>query len=923
MLVFSFYACFFILFIASILNDYYQKTYEKCILFCKFYIPISVNIGLFLFFYIIPLQSIETIIYSILIFCFLLIINSLTIQFIQKNISYNLKEMILDIFLYQIISIIFFIIDDNRSLIIEIMKTSYFVILLINTKNFTEINYRLNLLESSNQSFFKLFLFFNNNLMNYSIIQNNDKGELTTIFENNLYQFFMMNEVEKDDPLCKIVKSLNKIKANNNKTKNQDNYNNLPKKKVKSKFLYNNNKLNTIREKSKDDVFSEKQMSKELNSFKEKINSNLNENKFSKIQQNSFESVGVANQSNSESCINKIKINPSLKVKRMYISLIENYDYEYPENKLRNFIFEKFNNKEISIYDLIFYIITSDDIKSFCGIELGPFNAYFYIDTLIKSNSFLFSFKIEFLDFLKGINYIILLRDIEFFSKILDIDQKICLPKYDQYNDNNVSVEIEEEKNKSYKNKLSCKSSLKNSSVSLKFNNLSGVNSCISPQMLKLKDNYDISSNEISLKNANDLYIKKLDPSIPALIHDFKNLSIDFTNLISIIFLKIPENYRIQLKDELEDIIMLKSYMFGLIKMINEFSEGNGFLINSNPIEIDMAGLINLMIRIFNKRLEFENSIKGENQIKKNIKIHANIHPIEIGLLKRLIYNKDLITSLIYNIVSNSFKSTLSGEILLDLNTEKYNNQNCIVLSISDTGVGIPDHIFHNWGKPFNKDQKDRNSTGLGQFIINSIAKSLEIHIPKPESKINEGTKFKLFFTSNINNIVTSVKDNTSDSITINLNNDIDNKNSHNYSEKEIIFILLCDDSQICLSQLENYLKRKLVNYNHDIEYVIKKSSNVWEFLNEINLLLKLGQFFNFLIIDYNIGCDFTGLNLAKCAIDIYRNILPNSENQLKIFFLTEEINFYENNKNNTLVKKEMIFNKVSFNLLIEKLNSQ
>jgi hypothetical protein len=57
-------------------------------------------------------------------------------------------------------------------------------------------------------------------------------------------------------------------------------YNNLPKKKVKSKFLYKNNKLNTIREKSKDDVFSEKQMSKELNSFKEKINPNLEGNNY-------------------------------------------------------------------------------------------------------------------------------------------------------------------------------------------------------------------------------------------------------------------------------------------------------------------------------------------------------------------------------------------------------------------------------------------------------------------------------------------------------------------------------------------------------------------------------------------------------------------------------------------------------------------
>ena len=132
--------------------------------------------------------------------------------------------------------------------------------------------------------------------------------------------------------------------------------------------------------------------------------------------------------------------------------------------------------------------------------------------------------------------------------------------------------------------------------------------------------------------------------------------------------------------------------MSGLIKIINDYWEGNGFLINSNPLEIDIIEIINLMIRIFNKRLEAENSLKGENQIKKHIIIHSKIHQIENNLLKNLFYNKDLILSLLYNIISNSFKLTQSGEILLELKTENLNNQKCIVLYINLTLFIITSH---------------------------------------------------------------------------------------------------------------------------------------------------------------------------------------------------------------------------------------
>ena len=820
-------------------------------------------------------------------------------------------------------------------------------------------------MESSNRSFYKLFQFFIRNLINNTIILKKDTDDkLIKIYENKLYDFFFNNEILEDISLRKLIKSLEKIKEirkinldnNDEKSKNisflskfQKNVNKLDKiielkenyliEKDKKIIKIKTNKLELKDKKPK--ILNGSLSSKKVQIIdivpKVQINNNeilpnkisINTENNDKKIENSFENMLVK----SKNCIN-FEVKRKKNSNNIMICLIENYDYENLEKEIRSFIHEMFNGiKTMNFNDLISQIINSKNVKIFCGLEIGPFNAYFQINLSEKSNSFLVSFKIQHLDFLKETNYIILLRDLEQLSKFIINKNDIktipsnrrnlieCVSSknnFEELKTNNFNENNNAEKELSLHNKN--ENSISEISKKKVFSNLE------SPS--KIKDN-DYWSNENSSRIFTDLFKKSNDPAIPALVHDFKNLSYDFISLINIINDKLPENNRIQLKDELDDIFVLKTYMLGLIKMINDYSEGNGFLINSNPSEIDIIETINLMIRIFNKRLETDNRLKGENQIKKNLIIHSKIHQIENSLHKKLIYNKDLILSLLYNIISNSFKSTQSGEILLELKTENLNNQNCIVLYISDTGPGIPEHIFNTWGKPFNKESKDKNSSGLGQFIINSIASSLGVYIPKPESKINIGTTFKIFFTMNNNNFnnksfkMINEINNTTNSfkskITVNLNNyNFDKKFYDQNIEKTIIYILLCDDSQFILNNIELFLKKNLVH--NDFEFVIKKSSNFFEFLNEVNHLLFNGQFFHFFILDYNIDYNINGIKLAKCVIDVYKYSKPDfNEHKINIFYLTEENDFYENNKNNLFVKSDQVFNKLSLSKLLEK----
>ena len=149
--------------------------------------------------------------------------------------------------------------------------------------------------------------------------------------------------------------------------------------------------------------------------------------------------------------------------------------------------------------------------------------------------------------------------------------------------------------------------------------------------------------------------------------------------------------------------------------------------------------------------------------------------------------------------------------------------------------------------------------------------------------------------------------------------------NSHNNKEESscnnTVYILLLDDSQFILNNLEHFLKKNLLIKNFN--FVIKKSSSFFEFLNELNILLRMNYCFEFLILDFNVGGNLTGLDCAKLAIDVYNKSIPGfNEEDVSIFFLTEELEFYENfkNKYKDIIKSDQVFNKSTFSNVLEKI---
>lgn len=102
-----------------------------------------------------------------------------------------------------------------------------------------------------------------------------------------------------------------------------------------------------------------------------------------------------------------------------------------------------------------------------------------------------------------------------------------------------------------------------------------------------------------------------------------------------------------------------------------------------------------------------------------------------------------LLNRIIRNLISNAVKYTEQGKIELNLSTQDAS----VVLSVKDTGIGIPkeeqENIFKEY-KQLNNDSRDRQKgVGLGLALVRRMCELLELKI-SVESALGEGACFTL-----------------------------------------------------------------------------------------------------------------------------------------------------------------------------------
>jgi two-component system OmpR family sensor kinase len=122
--------------------------------------------------------------------------------------------------------------------------------------------------------------------------------------------------------------------------------------------------------------------------------------------------------------------------------------------------------------------------------------------------------------------------------------------------------------------------------------------------------------------------------------------------------------------------------------------------------------------------------------LKKRITLTYDIHSCLYGI------DKESFNRIVNNLISNAIKYTKAqGRVFVQLKDN--------VLVVQDNGVGIPKKSLTKIFERFYRESEVVGGFGIGLHIVASICKKYNIKI-EIDSKINEGTTFKLKFSGDL-----------------------------------------------------------------------------------------------------------------------------------------------------------------------------
>jgi signal transduction histidine kinase len=245
------------------------------------------------------------------------------------------------------------------------------------------------------------------------------------------------------------------------------------------------------------------------------------------------------------------------------------------------------------------------------------------------------------------------------------------------------------------------------------------------------EENIEFIFNDVSnIKNKEEVSaeFKYKTMFLSKVAHEFKNPILCITELVDQVNERIfktknttceelTTNNFCQISDILRSIKSMSNYLIILIKDMDFFSVKSQ---NISNIKLD---------KDFVKLDSIISFIKDITNIliKKFDKQDHIIFTVELSsLLPTQLYTDELrLKQILINLLSNSVKYTIHGEIVLEILSE----DDKIIFIVKDTGLGIPSSKRASLFQPFMPTNKNYNniSAGLGLFIVKEILDHLEV----------------------------------------------------------------------------------------------------------------------------------------------------------------------------------------------------
>ncbi|MCB1753706.1 MAG: hybrid sensor histidine kinase/response regulator, partial [Gammaproteobacteria bacterium] len=193
-----------------------------------------------------------------------------------------------------------------------------------------------------------------------------------------------------------------------------------------------------------------------------------------------------------------------------------------------------------------------------------------------------------------------------------------------------------------------------------------------------------------------------------------------------------------KLTEEQEDLVKtIEKSATNLLRIIND-------ILDYSKLEHDKPEPDNTL---FNIRDCFENPVVL-------LAPDAHAKGIELTLLiyrdvpDQLIGDETRIRQILINLLGNAIKFTHQGEVVVRVMLEEETRDKCILhFTVTDTGIGIPDHSREDLFTSFQQGSADTGrmygGTGLGLSICRKLAETMNGHI-ELDSVEGEGSCFRV-----------------------------------------------------------------------------------------------------------------------------------------------------------------------------------
>ena len=222
-----------------------------------------------------------------------------------------------------------------------------------------------------------------------------------------------------------------------------------------------------------------------------------------------------------------------------------------------------------------------------------------------------------------------------------------------------------------------------------------------------ITDVTSIKRTEINLQKAN----KAKDEFLSAMSHDIRtplNAVIGLSNIL------LMENHAPEQTENLSGLKYSSEHLLGLVNNILDFNK-----IKAGKIQIEK------------KDFSISNLLEA---IKVNFQFQAEEKDIEFTIIKdknipdNLIGDSLRLSQVLNNLLSNAFKFTESGRIVLEINNLGYeSNIQSLRFKVIDTGIGIPlskqNMIFEGFNQAEIHTSRKYGGTGLGLTICKNLLK--------------------------------------------------------------------------------------------------------------------------------------------------------------------------------------------------------